>query len=118
MQVQDIMVRDAKVCHADTNLAEAAAIMWTNGCGALPVVDAGERVVGVITDRDICIAAGTRVVIPQRSRSLKLCHGGSILASRKLISIGHSKRCKLRKSGGSRWSVETARLLECFAWTK
>jgi len=64
MQVQDIMVRDAKSCRMDTNLAVATAIMWNNGCGALPVLDGGEKVVGMITDRDICIAAGTRNWIP------------------------------------------------------
>lgn len=60
MQVQDIMVRDAKSCRTDTNLAAVTAIMWNSGCGALPVLDGGEKVVGMITDRDICIAVGTR----------------------------------------------------------
>jgi CBS domain-containing protein len=60
MQVQDIMVRDAKSCRMDTNLAAATAIMWNNGCGALPVVEDTGKVVGMITDRDICIAVGTR----------------------------------------------------------
>lgn len=64
MLVQDIMVRDPKSCRMDTNLAAATAIMWNNGCGALPVLDGGEKVVGMITDRDICIAAGTRNWIP------------------------------------------------------
>ena len=60
MQVQDIMVREAKSCCMDTNLAAATAIMWNNGCGALPVVEDTGKVVGMITDRDICIAVGTR----------------------------------------------------------
>jgi CBS domain-containing protein len=64
MQVQEIMVRDAKSCRMDTNLAAATAIMWNSDCGALPVVNGAEEVVGIITDRDICIAAGTRNWIP------------------------------------------------------
>jgi len=64
MQVQDIMVRDAKFCRLNNNLAAAAAIMWANDCGGLPVLDGGGKVVGMITDRDICIAAGTRNRIP------------------------------------------------------
>lgn len=64
MQVQDIMVREAKSCRMDTNLAAVTAIMWNTDCGALPVLDGGEKVVGMITDRDICIAAGTRNWIP------------------------------------------------------
>ena len=31
--------------------------MWENDCGILPVVAEGEKVVGLITDRDICMAA-------------------------------------------------------------
>ena len=60
MKVQDIMVRDVKSCRLDTNLAAAVEIMWTNDCGILPVLDGGGKVVAMITDRDICIAAGTR----------------------------------------------------------
>jgi predicted transcriptional regulator len=31
--------------------------MWDNDCGVVPVVEDGGKVVGVITDRDICMAA-------------------------------------------------------------
>ena len=34
--------------------------MWKGNCGFLPVVDDQEKVCGVVTDRDICIALGTR----------------------------------------------------------
>jgi len=60
MQVQDIMVREAKSCHPETNLAAATEIMWANNCGALPILDGGSKVVGIITDHDICMAVGTR----------------------------------------------------------
>jgi CBS domain-containing protein len=61
MKVNDIMSRDVKTCHPDSTLAAAAAILWAGDCGIAPVVDGRGRMVGVITDRDICIAAGTRV---------------------------------------------------------
>ena len=64
MQVKDIMVREAKSCRPDTNLAEVVEIMWSYDCGALPVVDDGGKAVGMITDRNVCIAAGTRNQIP------------------------------------------------------
>ena len=60
MQVKDIMVPDTRFCRPDTNLAEASLIMWENDCGALPVLEASGKVVGMVTDRDICIAVGTR----------------------------------------------------------
>ncbi|MBI2820738.1 MAG: CBS domain-containing protein [Acidobacteria bacterium] len=34
--------------------------MWANDCGALPVLDDQGQVVGMITDRDIAMAIGTR----------------------------------------------------------
>jgi CBS domain-containing protein len=47
-------------CSPDTNLAEAAMIMWRCDCGIVPVVEPGtQRVVGTITDRDVCMAVAT-----------------------------------------------------------
>jgi hypothetical protein len=43
----------------DTNLAIVIKIFWEQGCGALPIVENG-RAIGMITDRDISIALGTR----------------------------------------------------------
>jgi CBS domain-containing protein len=60
MKVKEIMTSDAKSVGLDTNLASAAEMMWKHDCGALPVTDGGGSVVGMITDRDICIAAATR----------------------------------------------------------
>ena len=34
--------------------------MWENACGFLPIVGEGQNVIGVLTDRDIAIALGTR----------------------------------------------------------
>jgi len=59
MRVQDLMNKKLTCCGPDTNLAEAAGLMWNNDCGVLPVVEGG-KLVGVVTDRDICIALGTR----------------------------------------------------------
>jgi CBS domain-containing protein len=60
MKVKDLMTTDVKRCSPETNLASAARIMWEGDCGAVPVTDERDHVVGVITDRDICIAAATR----------------------------------------------------------
>lgn len=59
MKVQDVMVKGVRFCSPETNLATVAKIFWEQGCGALPVVEGG-RAIGVITDRDIAIALGTR----------------------------------------------------------
>ena len=60
MKVKELMTTDVKRCSLETNLAAAAKIMWEGDCGAVPVTDESDHVVGVITDRDICIAAATR----------------------------------------------------------
>lgn len=58
--VRDVMSSPAHRCTPLEPLNAAAKIMWDHDCGFVPVVDAGERVVGVITDRDICMAAYTQ----------------------------------------------------------
>lgn len=59
MRVRDLMTKDVKCCAVDTNLAAVAELMWKADCGAVPVMD-GDRLAGIVTDRDICIALGTR----------------------------------------------------------
>lgn len=60
MKVEDVMVKTVTVCRPENNLAEVAAMMWDERCGSLPVVDGHGSVMSMITDRDICIALGTR----------------------------------------------------------
>jgi CBS domain-containing protein len=60
MKVQDIMNRNVHTCRPETNLAMAAMQMWNGDFGVLPVLANGGTVVGVITDRDICMAAATK----------------------------------------------------------
>jgi CBS domain-containing protein len=60
MTMKDIANFDVKVCGPDTDLATAAKIMWDCDCGVVPIVNDERRVMGMVTDRDICIAAATR----------------------------------------------------------
>jgi CBS domain-containing protein len=60
MKVEDIMTASPETCRPDDNLAEAVELLWKANCGVLPVTDHGGRVSGILTDRDICIALGTR----------------------------------------------------------
>ena len=55
MRVHDIMKREVRVIGPGTDLATAGRIMGEIGCGILPVVGDEETVVGVLTDRDICL---------------------------------------------------------------
>jgi CBS domain-containing protein len=60
MRVQELMTSHPICCRPDTNLAAATALLWNGDCGAVAVVDDLGQPVGIITDRDICIALGTR----------------------------------------------------------
>jgi len=60
MKVKEIMTANPKACTTTTNLAEAASFMWDYNCGILPVVADGGRIVGLITDRDMCIGGATK----------------------------------------------------------
>ena len=60
MTVHDIMTREVVSCRADADIGAAARLMLQGGFGTLPVVDAHGKVTGIITDRDIAMAAATR----------------------------------------------------------
>lgn len=63
MTVEQLMTRPVDTCHPEDSLSAAARIMWERDCGCAPVVDPSDgpaRVVGMITDRDICMAAYTK----------------------------------------------------------
>jgi CBS domain-containing protein len=59
MKVESVMSVDVGCCLPSETLNEAARIMWERDCGIVPIVASGEagRLVGVVTDRDICVAA-------------------------------------------------------------
>jgi CBS-domain-containing membrane protein len=47
-------------CAAGTNVGEAIELMWVHNYGMLPVTGSGGKLEGIVTDRDISIAMGTR----------------------------------------------------------
>lgn len=56
MRVADAMTRDVRIAAPDQSLMEAARMMADTDCGALPVGE-NDRLVGMITDRDIVVRA-------------------------------------------------------------
>jgi len=60
MKVEQIMNRDVKTCGPQDSLNKAARIMWDEPCGAVPVVNDQSRLLGFLTDRDVCMAAYTQ----------------------------------------------------------
>lgn len=56
MKVSDCMTRDVRMANPNETLRDAARLMAELDAGVLPVSD-GDRLVGMITDRDICVRA-------------------------------------------------------------
>lgn len=61
MKIHDVMTPEAQSCSPSSDLAVVGTLMWRGDCGTIPVVDpVSGKVQGMITDRDICIAAATK----------------------------------------------------------
>jgi CBS domain-containing protein len=59
MRIDKLMTGHITTCGPQDSLERAASLMWESDCGFLPVTggDGGRWIDGVITDRDICMAA-------------------------------------------------------------
>jgi len=59
MLVQKLMTDSVTCCKPGDTLDVAAEQLWQSDCGALPVCDPADsrKVVGMVTDRDICMHA-------------------------------------------------------------
>jgi CBS-domain-containing membrane protein len=64
MKVKEIMTSGVSVCDLNASLGDAAKAMWDNDCGVLPVLKDGTELVGLITDRDICMGIAMRNQAP------------------------------------------------------
>jgi len=60
MRAEQLMTRSVRTCSADATLEDAARILWEMDLGCLVVVDDEQRPVGMLTDRDIAMAAYTQ----------------------------------------------------------
>ncbi|HEY4159172.1 MAG TPA: CBS domain-containing protein [Polyangiaceae bacterium] len=81
MKVRDLMTTNVASLQSREPLSAAAQRMWECDCGAIPVTEDGSsRVIGMITDRDICMATWTKNRAPSAielaeviSRELYFC---------------------------------------------
>ena len=82
-------------CSFDSDLNCAAELMWDHDCGVVPVVDADGRLAGIVTDRDVCMAAytqgGSLRSIPVDSAMAKhvlVCHLNDSVTVAELAQLG------------------------------
>ena len=88
MKVSDIMTRDVHLLSPEQTIREAASIMADIDAGALPVGD-DDRLVGMITDRDIvvrAIAQGKSPKDEEAGKELGARHGVNPVTSIRLAS--------------------------------
>jgi CBS domain-containing protein len=65
MNVKDVMTASVVSVRSNDSLSAAAQLMWDCDCGSIPVKDeTSEQVVGMITDRDICMATWSKALAP------------------------------------------------------
>ena len=67
MQVKDVMTKGAEVVRPDATLQEAANKMKSLDIGPLPVCD-GDKIIGMLTDRDITVRATAEGLDPKQTR--------------------------------------------------
>lgn len=66
MKARDIMTASPACCTPDSSAADAARLMAQEDCGCIPVVEdeASNRLVGVVTDRDLAVRGFARGLGP------------------------------------------------------
>jgi CBS domain-containing protein len=60
MHVKELMSHPVVTVPSASRLDQAARLMWEFDCGIIPVTNDDGRLAGVVTDRDICMAAYTQ----------------------------------------------------------
>lgn len=96
MHAKDIMSQPAVTCPVNSTLDHAARLMWEFDCGIIPVVGDDGRLVGVVTDRDACMAAYTQgrllsdiPVTVAMARNAIACHLGDSVATLESLMKAH-----------------------------
>ena len=108
LKIKELMTPDVCCCHPGDTLERAAELMWQRDCGCVPVVDEGSHVVGMITDRDVCMAAYTRgvplsqaLVRDAMSREVYTCSGEQpVGVAEKLMQTRQVRRVMVTEPDG------------------
>ena len=79
MRVKDVMKTDVGFCSTEDNLKKTAEMMRYRDCGVVPIVDAEQRVVGMLTDRDVCLAVAARNRKASDIKTKELTNGKAIV---------------------------------------
>ena len=70
MQVHDIMSANVHLANPNTTIRDAARQMRAENIGALPVGE-NDRLIGMVTDRDIVMRGWRRIAPPETRQSVR-----------------------------------------------
>jgi CBS-domain-containing membrane protein len=109
MQLMRLMTSRVITVLPDERLSTAVRLMWDRDLGALPVVQASDRrPIGMVTDRDICVAAWSRgralddllVSDAMSSRILTCSHTSSLATAESLMRANKVRRLPVVDDAG------------------
>jgi CBS domain-containing protein len=108
MRVKEIMTFPVVTCSMDCHLNEVTQLMWEHDCGSIPIVDRDGRLTGIVTDRDVCMAAYTKGAalrdIPietAMARHVLVCHiDDSVETAQQLMREGQVRRIPVVDNDG------------------
>jgi len=94
-KIRDVMTPDIVMARPEQTIADAAQLMLESDVGSLPVGD-GERLIGMLTDRDIVIRATAKSmpcdtpVAEVMTREIRYCYDDQDVAevARKMAELG------------------------------
>jgi acetoin utilization protein AcuB len=98
LSLEDVMIRDPITVTVDTEIEEAAKIIYYNKIGGLPVVDDEDNLVGIITVADIMTAFIELMGVLKSSSRIDVVLGDAPEAFEKISAI-------IRSRGGEIMSV-------------
>jgi CBS domain-containing protein len=113
MKVEEMMSTRVETCRLGDSLERAAQLMWDTDCGVVPVIDDESRVVGMVTDRDVCMAAYTQgkplgqiPVSSACSRKVYCCKlNDSLQTAENLMRVAQVRRLPVVDEDGQLWGL-------------
>jgi CBS domain-containing protein len=117
MKVRELMTKQPTTVAPDVTLGEVATLMKQEDCGSLPVVE-GNRLVGIVTDRDLVIrgiAAGkdpktTRVSQVMSADPVTIGPDAAVDEARKVMADRQIRRLPVVDKGALVGIIVTAQI--------
>ena len=100
MRTLELMTKPAISCNGSDSLNTAAGLMWDHDIGAVPITNDQGKLIGILTDRDICMATYTQgrplhaIPVSQvMSKEVFSCSGGdTVEAAERLMADKQIRR--------------------------